>query len=92
MCVHEERQTKRRSPQQTEEKSETGQGLQDNLLGECKGNFSDWSTPAVLAKDEKSGKVTDYAVWFDLGPAQDPGCIERAIQAAEAQDVLCEVL
>ena len=74
----------------TSEKGSPGQGLLDNVRGEC---HNDASQPHIdpLGYDPQTHALTGYNISFIL-PATlpDTACVETAIQKAEHQSLSCE--
>ncbi len=72
------------------EKSALGTGFFDNVDADCNGVI--WpSNPTPLAK--VGGRVTAYYLWLEVDHGEAyGGCVEKAIQQAEDQTVVCEVV
>ncbi len=72
------------------EKGSPGQGLLDNVYGECR-NYAVQPHVDPLGYDPQTHALTSYDMSFFL-PASlpDTDCVQTAIQKAEHQTLICE--
>ena len=81
----------------TPERGTAGQGLLDNLQGECgkpvvNPTHPDPTHPTRVErviKDPSTGAVLSYAMYVLLQPSAGVACVNRAIRKAENQDITC---
>ena len=76
----------------TSEKGSPGQGLLDNIWGECHNAATQTETPAnSLGYNPQTNALTSYKVSFMLPQTlPDSACVETAIQKAEHQTLSCD--
>ncbi len=73
---------------QTPEKDSPGQGLLDNISGECHHNPSSLNITS-FGLDPQTHTLTGYEIDFQLPASTKRACVERAIQKAENKSLSC---